>query len=113
VLVVAHTGLDRLVTVKDIWRELPMDKQITMKFWSVPPHEVPQRRVRLVAVDRRCPAGRIQQVRPFDRVCALMGGHVSDSFKTRMDGQPDTAGDNALRRPCEHIHYEHVPHHVP
>jgi len=30
VLVVAHTGLDRLVTVKDIWRELPMDKEIVL-----------------------------------------------------------------------------------
>ncbi|MEL7976850.1 1-acyl-sn-glycerol-3-phosphate acyltransferase [Isoptericola sp. F-RaC21] len=30
VLVVAHTGLDRLVTVRDIWRELPMDKEIVL-----------------------------------------------------------------------------------
>ncbi|PFG44112.1 acyltransferase-like protein [Isoptericola jiangsuensis] len=30
VLVVAHTGLERLVTLRDIWRELPMDKTITL-----------------------------------------------------------------------------------
>lgn len=30
VLVVAHSGLERLVTVKDIWRELPMDKEIVL-----------------------------------------------------------------------------------
>src|SRR5919112_5901867 len=41
VIFVAHTGLDRMVTVGDLWRELPMDKQLLMKFWSVPPDEVP------------------------------------------------------------------------
>ena len=41
VIFVAHTGLERMVTVADVWRELPMDKQITMRFWSVPPDEVP------------------------------------------------------------------------
>jgi 1-acyl-sn-glycerol-3-phosphate acyltransferase len=45
VVFVAHTGLDRLVTVADIWRELPMDKRIVMKGWSVPPDEVPRERV--------------------------------------------------------------------
>jgi 1-acyl-sn-glycerol-3-phosphate acyltransferase len=41
VVFVAHTGLERLVTVADIWRELPMDKRIVMKGWSVPPGQVP------------------------------------------------------------------------
>ncbi|ASW56548.1 1-acyl-sn-glycerol-3-phosphate acyltransferase [Plantactinospora sp. KBS50] len=41
VIFVAHTGLDRLTTVADIWRELPMDKRIVMRFWSVPPEEIP------------------------------------------------------------------------
>jgi 1-acyl-sn-glycerol-3-phosphate acyltransferase len=41
VIFVGHTGLDRMVTVGDVWRELPMDKQLTMRFWSVPPDEVP------------------------------------------------------------------------
>jgi 1-acyl-sn-glycerol-3-phosphate acyltransferase len=44
VIFVAHTGLDRMLTVGDVWRELPMDKQITMRFWSVPPEEVPEGR---------------------------------------------------------------------
>jgi 1-acyl-sn-glycerol-3-phosphate acyltransferase len=44
VIFVAHTGLDRMLTVNDVWRELPMDKQITMRFWSVPPDEVPDGR---------------------------------------------------------------------
>jgi 1-acyl-sn-glycerol-3-phosphate acyltransferase len=41
VVVVAHTGLDRMVTVRDIWRELPMDKEIVMRWWQVPREEVP------------------------------------------------------------------------
>ncbi|MFI5931616.1 1-acyl-sn-glycerol-3-phosphate acyltransferase [Actinoplanes sp. NPDC051494] len=41
VIFVAHTGLDRMVTVSDVWRELPMDKQLVMRFWSVPPEEIP------------------------------------------------------------------------
>jgi 1-acyl-sn-glycerol-3-phosphate acyltransferase len=44
VLVVAHTGLDHLVTVSDLWRELPMDKQITMRWWEVSRAEIPEDR---------------------------------------------------------------------
>ena len=38
---VAHTGLDRLLTIGDVWRELPMDKSIRMHWWAVRPEEVP------------------------------------------------------------------------
>jgi 1-acyl-sn-glycerol-3-phosphate acyltransferase len=41
VIFVAHTGLDKMVTAGDLWRELPMDKQLVMRFWSVPPEDVP------------------------------------------------------------------------
>lgn len=41
VIFVAHTGLGRMLTVTDVWRELPMDKRIVMRFWSVPPEEIP------------------------------------------------------------------------
>jgi hypothetical protein len=27
--------------VGDLWRELPMDKRIIMRFWQVPPGEIP------------------------------------------------------------------------
>jgi hypothetical protein len=30
-----------MITVSDVWRELPMDKRLVMRFWSVPPDEVP------------------------------------------------------------------------
>lgn len=41
VIFVAHTGLDRMITVADVWRELPMDKRLVMRFWSVDPEEIP------------------------------------------------------------------------
>jgi 1-acyl-sn-glycerol-3-phosphate acyltransferase len=41
VVFVAHTGLERMLSVADVWRELPMDKRITMRWWVVPPGEVP------------------------------------------------------------------------
>jgi 1-acyl-sn-glycerol-3-phosphate acyltransferase len=44
VIFVGHTGLDRMLTVGDVWRELPMDKRIIMRFWSVPPDQVPTER---------------------------------------------------------------------
>ncbi|QIG38910.1 1-acyl-sn-glycerol-3-phosphate acyltransferase [Microbacterium sp. 4R-513] len=44
VVFIAHTGLDRLVTMADIWRDLPMDKRITMRAWRVPRAEIPAER---------------------------------------------------------------------
>ncbi len=41
VVLVAHTGLDHLTTVADLWRELPMDKQLIMRWWRVPFEEIP------------------------------------------------------------------------
>ena len=38
---VAHTGVEHMVTVLDVWRELPMDKRIIMRWWQVPRHEIP------------------------------------------------------------------------
>lgn len=44
VVLVAHTGLDHLLTVGDLWRELPMDKRILMQWWQVPRAEIPDGR---------------------------------------------------------------------
>jgi len=41
VVLVAHTGMDHLLTVGDIWRELPMDKRLLMQWWQVPRAEIP------------------------------------------------------------------------
>lgn len=44
IVLVAHTGLDHLLTIADVWRELPMDKQIIMRWWRVPRTEIPDGR---------------------------------------------------------------------
>lgn len=41
VLLVAHTGLDHVVTLADIWHALPMDKRLQMGWWRVPRSEIP------------------------------------------------------------------------
>lgn len=44
VIFVAHTGLDDLVTVRDIWRSLPMEQTLRSKWWRVLAADVPQGR---------------------------------------------------------------------
>lgn len=41
VVFVAHTGLEHLVTPRDVWRELPVDKTLHLRWWFVPAAEVP------------------------------------------------------------------------
>jgi len=45
VVVVAHTGLERLSSVSDVWRELPVDKRIVLKGWTMDPDDIPDGRV--------------------------------------------------------------------
>ena len=42
VIFVAHAGLDQLVSVRDIWRKLPVNQTIRAKWWRVPVDEVPR-----------------------------------------------------------------------
>ena len=42
VIFVAHTGLDDLVTLGDVWRKLPVSARITAKWWRVPAASVPR-----------------------------------------------------------------------
>ncbi len=42
IVFVAHTGLEGLVTLGDMWHSLPMDKRITMHAWRVPRSDIPQ-----------------------------------------------------------------------
>ena len=41
VVFVAHTGVEHMTTVLDVWREIPMDREIEMRWWLVPSDEVP------------------------------------------------------------------------
>ncbi len=49
VIFVAHTGLDDLITMGDVWRALPMEQVIKAKWWRVPAAEVPRERADVVA----------------------------------------------------------------
>ena len=42
VVFVAHTGLDHLLTLGDVWRELPQDKELRLRWSFVPAAEVPR-----------------------------------------------------------------------
>jgi 1-acyl-sn-glycerol-3-phosphate acyltransferase len=42
VIFVAHTGLDRLVSVRDVWRGLSADLVTRARWWRVPAAEVPR-----------------------------------------------------------------------
>jgi 1-acyl-sn-glycerol-3-phosphate acyltransferase len=42
VVFVAHTGLDRLVSVRDVWRSLHGDLEIRARWWLVPAGSVPR-----------------------------------------------------------------------
>lgn len=48
VIFVAHTGLDDLITVGDIWRALPMEQVIKVKWWRVAAADVPTERAEVV-----------------------------------------------------------------
>ncbi|WP_347056956.1 1-acyl-sn-glycerol-3-phosphate acyltransferase [Blastococcus sp. HT6-30] len=42
VVFVAHTGLEHLSTMRDVWRHLPVDKTLHLRWWFVPAAEVPR-----------------------------------------------------------------------
>jgi 1-acyl-sn-glycerol-3-phosphate acyltransferase len=41
VLLVAHTGLDHVLSLADVWHSLPMDKRLLMGWWRIPRDEIP------------------------------------------------------------------------
>ncbi len=41
VIFVAHTGLDDLITVRDVWHGIPMEQVVTSRWWRVPAAEIP------------------------------------------------------------------------
>ncbi len=42
VVFVAHTGLEHLNAVRDLWRNLPMDKTLHLRWWFIPAADVPR-----------------------------------------------------------------------
>jgi 1-acyl-sn-glycerol-3-phosphate acyltransferase len=47
VVLVGHTGLEHLSTVRDLWRSLPMDKNLHLRWWFIPAADVPRDEVQL------------------------------------------------------------------
>jgi 1-acyl-sn-glycerol-3-phosphate acyltransferase len=41
VVFIAHTGLEGMASLSDVWRELPMDKQFVIHAWRVPHGDIP------------------------------------------------------------------------
>jgi hypothetical protein len=41
VVFVAHTGVDDLLSVGDIWRAIPMRQPMRARWWRVPYEEIP------------------------------------------------------------------------
>jgi 1-acyl-sn-glycerol-3-phosphate acyltransferase len=44
VVFVAHTGLEHVITIGDVWRALPMEQVLKARWWRVPAAEVPEGR---------------------------------------------------------------------
>jgi len=42
VIFVAHAGLDRLVSLSDVWRSLPIEQVVQARWWRVPAPDVPR-----------------------------------------------------------------------
>jgi hypothetical protein len=42
VIFVAHAGLDGLVSVGDVWRDLPIGQVVRARWWRIPYDEVPR-----------------------------------------------------------------------
>jgi 1-acyl-sn-glycerol-3-phosphate acyltransferase len=49
IVLVGHTGFEDLNSVSDVWRGLPLDRHLTMRWWSVPPADVPAGREARIA----------------------------------------------------------------
>ena len=41
VLFVAHTGLEQLSGLRDLWKGLPMDRDVRLTYWTVPNDDIP------------------------------------------------------------------------
>ncbi len=96
VVLVAHTGLDHLLTVADLWRELPMDKQIIMRWWRVPRSEIPDGREQRIdwlfgqweQIDRW-----IDQHRPLDLPTGRATRRSGNSSSSGTSGSSTTRPD--------------------
>ena len=95
VLLVAHTGLDHVVTIADVWHSLPMDKRLLMGWWRIPREEIPadrEERIEWLFEWWRPVDEWVDEHRPVD----LPRRRAEEPARP---GQP-TAADGARRRPA-------------
>jgi hypothetical protein len=84
IVVIAHTGLDDLVTPHQVWQALPLhERPMTIRWWTVPPGTVPPG-----------PAEQYQWLRvQWALVDSWIGARKAQA------GLPDAAGPPAAARP--------------
>jgi 1-acyl-sn-glycerol-3-phosphate acyltransferase len=89
IVVIAHTGLDDLVTPGQVWRALPLyDRPMTIRWWYVPPGSVPSD-----------PAGQYQWLRvQWALVDSWIGARkaqsgLADAAPARAAAEPVAAAD--------------------
>ena len=102
VLLVAHTGLDHVVSLADVWHSLPMDKRLLMGWWRIPREEIPEDReaadrVALRVVEPRRRAGSTSTGRSTCRGPEAAGG--ADGWKRRTARRTEVR--RAVRRGCQ------------
>lgn len=71
VVFVAHVGLDDLYSLRQIWRNVPLDRHVQAAYWTVPHSEIPTDRSELVPwlFDR------------WGEVDAWIGDHEDEAFR--------------------------------
>jgi 1-acyl-sn-glycerol-3-phosphate acyltransferase len=115
VVVVAHTGLDDLVTVGQVWAALPLyDRPMTVRWWYVPPGTVPPGpaeqyqwlRVQWALVDSWIGARKAQAGVPDAAGEALAGAESAQSASSAAPAgnpiaseEPSPGGDPLLDTP--------------
>jgi 1-acyl-sn-glycerol-3-phosphate acyltransferase len=76
VIFVAHAGLDGLVSVGDVWRDLPINQTVVARWWRIPAGEVPR------------DAGHEAQVKWLYDWWQLIDGWITDHRPAGAPGAP-------------------------
>jgi hypothetical protein len=93
VIFVAHAGLDRLASIGDVWRSLPIGAVVRAKWWRVPVGDVPRS------------AGHEAQVQWLYEWWEQIDTWISENRPNGADGQKSSHGggaDNTSALPGTH-----------
>ena len=101
VVFVAHTGLEHLSTVRDVWRGLPMNKTLFLRWWFVPAAEVPHDEAELTRSIMPWPA--LNLTEPTDQT-RYRYDWTSPSLVSQHDANVVYMGGNVLFRTADRGH---------